>query len=63
MQGKKDMPITDPRRRIVADRLRRYFAELSKQLTTGVEDFWRRVESKMRSQQATPHNDDGNKPR
>jgi hypothetical protein len=57
------MPITDPRRKIVADRLRRYFAELSKQLTTGAEDFWRRVESKLRSRQTAPPNDNGNKPR
>ena len=36
--------IKDPRRKIVADRLRRYLAELTKQLTAGVEDFWRRIE-------------------
>ena len=34
-------------RRAVSDRLRLFFAELQKQLSSGVEELWKRVESKL----------------
>ena len=40
-------PHTDAARRAVSERLRLYFAELRKQLASGVEDLWKRVESKL----------------
>jgi len=39
--------VKDPRKRIVSERLRLFFAALKDQLARNTEDLWKRVESKL----------------
>jgi len=39
--------VKDPRKRIVSERLRLFFAALKDQLAKNTEDLWKRVEGKL----------------
>jgi len=39
--------VRDPRRRLVSERLQMFFLRLRDQMSNGVEDLWKRVESRL----------------
>jgi len=41
------MPVHDPRRRAVSERLRQFFSHVYEQASGGVEELWNRVEAKL----------------
>lgn len=59
----RSMSNNDPQkfhaRRIVSERLQRFFATLKGQLEESTEEFWRRVESKLGRQREAGPEDDG----
>ena len=56
------LKVKDPRKRIVSERLRLFFAALKDQLAKNTEDLWKRVEGKLMARAADlQQSDDGKK--
>jgi hypothetical protein len=51
--------LKDPRKKAVAARLQKFFRDLKKQVTEGVEDLWRKAETRSSGKQSEPGERDG----